>query len=85
MELKMLRMRFPNIKEYIAKFENLCRQSGYMQESEETIDLFLGELPRKVLADVLKPPFVHTYDDIKTRAVQSTQSHILLNIILGGQ
>jgi hypothetical protein len=66
MELKMLRMRFLNIEEYIAKFKNLCRQSRYTQGSEETIDLFLGGLPGKVLADVLKPPFVNTYDDIKT-------------------
>jgi hypothetical protein len=62
-------MQFPNIEEYIAKFKNLCRQSGYTQGSEETIDIFLGGLPRKILADVLKPPFINTYDDIKTQAV----------------
>jgi hypothetical protein len=59
-------MQFPHIEEYIIKFENLCRQAGYTQRSEETIDIFLGGLPRKVLADVLKPPFVNTYNDIKT-------------------
>jgi hypothetical protein len=72
MELKMLRMQFLNIEEYIAKFENLCRQSRYTQGSEETINIFLRGLPGKILADVLKPPFINTYDNIKTQAVQST-------------
>jgi hypothetical protein len=66
MELKKLRMQFLHIEEYIVKFKNLCRQAEYTQGSEETIDLFLGGLPGKVLADVLKPPFIHTYNDIKT-------------------
>jgi hypothetical protein len=69
MKLKKLRMQFLNIEEYITKFKNLCRQAGYTQGSEETIDIFLGGLPEKVLANVLKPLFVNTYDDIKTRAV----------------
>jgi hypothetical protein len=69
MKLKRLRMQFPHIEEYITKFENLCRQAGYTQGSEETIDIFLGGLPRKVLADVLKLPFVNTYNNIKTQAV----------------
>jgi hypothetical protein len=85
MKLKKLRMQFLHIEEYIIKFKNLCRQAGYTQGSKETINLFLGGLPGKVLADVLKPPFVNTYDNIKTRAVQSTQSCILLDAILGGQ
>jgi hypothetical protein len=65
MELKKLRMQFLNIKEYITKFKNLCRQAGYMQGSKETIDIFLRGLPGKVLVDVLKPPFINTYDNIK--------------------
>jgi hypothetical protein len=66
MELKKLRMQFLHIEEYIAKFENLCRQAGYTQGSKETINLFLEGLLGKILADVLKPPFINTYDDIKT-------------------
>ena len=64
-ELKKLKMQFPNISNYISKFEKLCQNARYTQGAAKTANFFLSGLSGKILADVLKPPFAQGYNDIK--------------------
>jgi hypothetical protein len=64
-KLQLLRMMWPNINQYIADFEKLAREANYTIGNSETIQFFIAGLPRTVAEDVLKPPLVHHYSDIK--------------------
>jgi hypothetical protein len=52
-ELDNLKMRFPNVDQYIAKFEDLVWLAGYTVGNEETINLFLHGLIPSILDDVV--------------------------------
>jgi len=71
-------MKFPEIDQYIAKFEDLARLAGYTIGNEETINFFLKGLSQSILEDVKKPPFVTTYNDIKDCAIQTTKAKQLI-------
>jgi len=58
-------MRFPDIDQYISKFEDLAHLASYTVGNEETINFFLKGLSQSVLEDMLKPPFAMTYNDLK--------------------
>ena len=86
--LESLRMKAPEIDEYISKFEELCNKAGYMMGNTEVTYLFLKGLPKPILEDVVKGPQVGTYEDLKDHAIQVTRSQELLHNILkqqGGQ
>jgi len=71
-------MKFPEIDQYIAKFEDLAQLAGYTVGNEETINFFLKGLSQSVLEDVMKPPFTTTYNDIKDWAIQTTKAKQLI-------
>ena len=71
-------MKFPEIDQYIAKFEDLACLAGYTVGNEETINFFLKGLSQSILEDVMKPPFATTYNDIKDRAIQTTKAKQLI-------
>jgi hypothetical protein len=58
-------MKFPNIDQYIAKFEDLVQLAGYTVGNEETINLFLNGLTISILDDMVRPPFINNYVGIK--------------------
>ena len=76
-------MRFPEIDQYISKFEDLASLAGYTVGNEETINFFLRGLPEDVMTDVLKPPIANTYNDLKERAIVVTKSKQLISAIKG--
>jgi Retrotransposon gag protein len=82
-KLQSLRMTWPNVDQYIADFEKLAREANYTIGNSETIQFFIAGLPRTVAEDVLKPPLVHHYSDIKDRAIQSLRSHQIIDQIFG--
>ena len=85
--LESLRMKAPEIDEYISKFKELCNKAGYMMGNTEVTYLFLKGLPKSILEDVIKGPQVGTYEDLD-HAIQVTRSQELLHNILkqqGGQ
>ena len=84
-ELEQLKMCFPEIDQYISKFEDLASLAGYTVGNEETINFFLRGLPDDVMTDVLKPPIANTYQGIKERAIAVTKSKQLINAIKGRQ
>ena len=86
--LESLRMKAPEIDEYISKFEELCNKAGYTMGNTKVTYLFLKGLPKPILEDVVKGPQVGSYEDLKDHAIQVTRSQELLHNILkqqGGQ
>jgi len=78
LDLDNCQMKFPEINQYITKFEDLARLVGYTVGNEETINFFLKGLSQSVLEDVMKPPFAMMYNDIKDRAIQMTKAKQLI-------
>jgi len=71
-------MKFPEIDQYIAKFEDLARLAGYTVGNEEMINFFLKGLSQSILEDMMKPPFMTMYNDIKDRTIQTTKAKQLI-------
>src|SRR6267142_3516012 len=71
-------MKFPEIDQYITKFEDLAQLAGYTIGNEETINFFLKGLSQSILEDVMKPPFATTYNDIKDHTIQTTKAKQLI-------
>jgi hypothetical protein len=89
-QLEGLCMKFPEIDTYIMKFKELARQVGYTMGNPKTVHTFIKGLTKSVMEDVFKPPHVTTYQEIKQKAIECTQSRVLLDNILwawnpGGQ
>jgi hypothetical protein len=81
-QLKNLHMNFPEIDTYIMKFEELAQQAGYTMENPKMVHTFVKGLTRSVMEEVFKPPHVMTYQEIKQKAIDCTQSRVLLDNIL---
>jgi hypothetical protein len=81
-QLEGLRMCFPEIDSYIAKFEELARQAGYTTGNSKTMHTFIKELTLSVIEDVLKPLHMQGYHTIKQKAIKCTQLRVLLDNIL---
>ena len=77
-DLEMCKMHFPNIDQYIATFKELARQASHTIGNGETIPFFLKGLTPSVLEDIMKPPFVMNYMDIKQCAVNITKAKQLI-------
>jgi hypothetical protein len=73
-EITKLKLKDNDIDAYIAKFEELARQAGYMLESPESIQLFEKGLSYPILADVMRAPMVSGYYAIKERATHSAMA-----------
>jgi len=76
-------MKFPDIDQYIASFEDLARLAGYTQGDEATTHYFVKGLAPSVMIDVYKPPMPQNYADIKQRAIDSTRSRMMIDDMLG--
>jgi len=75
-------MRFPEIDDYIARFEDLSHIAGYDANSGAVFQLFTKGLPDDILKDVLASPTPTTYVDLKDKAISATRSKVLINNIL---
>jgi hypothetical protein len=78
-------MHFPDIDQYIAKFEELARQAGYTAGNPETMHTFIKGLMPSIMEDILKPSHVQGYHAIKQKAIECTQSRLLISDILKAQ
>jgi len=68
-ELKNLKLRYPDINQYIAKFEDLACKSGYNTGNMEIYELFLEGLTHNVLKDIMASPIPQDYAKLKQKAV----------------
>jgi Retrotransposon gag protein/Zinc knuckle len=84
-KLQALRMKWPEIDAYISQFEQLAREAGYTIGNAETKQFFIQGLPRGVAEDVMKPPLIHAYSDIKQRAIESVKSRQVIDQIFGSR
>ena len=84
-DLRRHRLKWPEIDQYIADFEELARKARYTQGNEETIQLFLQGLPASILNDVLRPPIPATYAAMKERAIDSVRAQQTIRNFLTGQ
>jgi len=84
-KLETLKMKDGLIDEYIAKFEELCRQAGYVLNSPNATRLFLQGLSRHAAKDVVRSPPVRGYEQIKGRAVESVASQRILDSLFPGK
>ena len=81
-EIERCTMRFLEIDDYIARFEDLSRIAGYDANSRAVFQLFTKGLPDDILKEVLTSPTPVTYVDLKDKAIAATRSKVLINNIL---
>jgi len=75
-------MKFPEIDDYIARFEDLSCIAGYDANSGVVFQLFTKGLPDDILKEVLTSPTPQTYTNLKDKAILATRSKVLINNIL---
>jgi hypothetical protein len=80
-ELNSLKMRFPNVDQYIARFTDLVQLAGYTIGNKETINLFLHGLTPSILNNMIQPPFINDYVGIKEQAIQLTKARQMTKAI----
>lgn len=68
-ELETLKMHPPEINTYIAKFQNLCHEVGYITGSTKVTYLFLKGLPKAILEDIVKGPQTANFEELKERMI----------------
>ncbi len=73
-EITRLKMKYPDINGYIAKFEELAQITEYNTGSMETIQLFINGLDWKILIKVMGVPVPLSYLQFKNQAVQVTKA-----------
>ena len=71
-ELQMLKMTWPEIDEYISKFESIAHEAGYNPVDHNMMQQFLQGLPQSIGQKVLKDMMVETYDQMKKKAISIT-------------
>jgi len=81
-QLKNCRMKFPEIDDYISRFEELCRNAGYTQGNNEVFHLFVKGLPTDVMEAVFVSPIPMDYQGLKDKAIEVTRSRMLVKGIL---
>jgi len=81
-KLENLRMKFPEVDEYIATFEDTSRNAGYIMTNPENMQFFLKGLSKGVLADVLRAPIPQTYQEMKTKAIECTNAQQTMSNIM---
>jgi hypothetical protein len=82
-QLDQLKFKFPKIDQYVAEFKDLASMVGYTVGNEEMVNLFLKGFKNApdILTIILSPPLIHTYYEIKERAITATRSCQLVNAI----
>ena len=68
-ELQALKMAWPEIDEYISKFESIAHEARYNPADQNTMQLFLQGLPQSIRQKVLEDTTVETYDQMKKKVI----------------
>jgi len=82
-KIKMLKLHFPAIDEYVSEFEDLATLAGYTVGSAETINLFLKGLMTSadVFEKVMDHPTPSNYYNLKNKAISIMKSRQLVNAL----
>ena len=73
-ELQTLKMTWPEIDEYISKFESIAHEASYNPADHNMMQQFLQGLPQSIGQKVLEDMMVKTYDQMKKKAISVTAS-----------
>jgi len=75
-------MKYPEVDDYIAKFESLARIAGYTLGNQKTINIFLHGLNASVAEDLLKlHPELGNYDEVKRWAISATKARQIVDVL----
>ena len=80
-ELQTLKMTWPEIDEYISKFESIAHEAGYNPVDHNTMQQFLQGLPQSIGQKVLEDTTVETYNQMKKKAISVTASQQIINTL----
>ena len=80
-ELQMLKMTWPEIDEYISKFESIAHKAGYNPADHNMMQQFLQGLPQSIGQKVLEDTTVETYNQMKKKAISITTSQCIINTL----
>ena len=80
-ELQTLKMTWPEIDEYISKFESIAHKAGYNPADHNMMQQFLQGLPQSIGQKVLEDTTVKTYDQMKKKAISITASQHIINAL----
>ena len=80
-ELQTLKMTWPEIDEYISKFESIAHEASYNPVDHNTMQQFLQGLPQSIGQKVLEDTMVKTYEQMKKKAISVTASQHIINAL----
>ena len=74
-------MTWPEIDEYILKFESITHEAGYNPADPNTMQQFLQGLPQSIRQKVLEDMMVETYNQMKKKAISVTASQCIIHAL----
>ena len=80
-ELQTLKMTWPEIDEYISKFESITHEAGYNPADPNMMQQFLQGLPQSIGQKVLEDTMVEMYDQMKKKAISVTTSQHIIHTL----
>ena len=80
-ELQTLKMTWPEIDEYISKFESIAHEAGYNPADPNTMQQFLQGLPQNIGQKVLEDTTVKMYEQMKKKAISITASQHIIHAL----
>jgi hypothetical protein len=78
LQIESMKMKWPDIDQYIQDFERVAQKAEYPLTAPATVRYFLKGLTKSIVNDIVKPPKVNTYAEIKQRAINSVASQLLI-------
>ena len=80
-KLQTLKMTWPEIDEYISKFESIAHEAGYNPVDPNTMQQFLQGLPQSIGQKVLEDTTVEMYEQMKKKAISVTASQCIIHML----
>ena len=80
-ELQTLKMTWPEIDEYISKFESIAHEASYNPVDPNTMQQFLQGLPQSIGQKVLKDTMVEMYEQMKKKVISITASQHIIHTL----
>jgi hypothetical protein len=78
LQIENMKMKWPDVDQYIQDFERVARKAEYLLTAPATVRYFLKGLTKSIVNNIVKPPKVNTYTEIKQRAIDSVASQLLI-------
>jgi hypothetical protein len=78
LQIEGMKMKWPDIDQYIQDFKRVTRKAKYPLTAPATIRYFMKGLTKSIVNDIVKPPKVNTYTDIKQQVIDSVASQLLI-------